>query len=137
IDDEKVIIFNLASNAHTQSDVMVYLSNRKVLFGGDVILNKQAPAMFSRYNSSADGYLNAFDTVKKRFDIKTVVPGHGPVGGLEIISLFKEYFNEIKSAAKNKSEEDAIVKKYESWKQIPFVMSPSANIGYVRKWEGK
>ena len=130
--DEKVTIFNLGINAHTQSDVFVYLNNRKVLFGGDVILNKQAPALFGKYNADPAGYLKAFDLVTKRFEIKTIVPGHGNVGGSEVIEEFRTYFNDIQSASTDPSKEDEIVKKYESWRQIPFAMSPKASIGYVK-----
>lgn len=137
VGDEKVTIFNLGKPAHTQSDVMVYLHNRKVLFGGDVILNKQAAAMFSMYKSDLEEYLNTFDRVSQQFEIKTVVPGHGPIGGSEIIEAFRVYFNDINSAAINPTKEFEVIKKYESWNQIPFVMSPKANIGYVKSLNKK
>jgi len=89
--DEKVSIFNLGINAHTQSDVMVYLHNRKMLFGGDVILNKQVPAMFAKFNADPEGYLATFDRLNKQFEIKVVVPGHGEIGGTEVIEDFRRH----------------------------------------------
>ena len=126
--DEKVSIFNLGINAHTQSDVMVYLHNRKMLFGGDVILNKQVPAMFAKFNADPEGYLATFDRLNKQFEIKVVVPGHGEIGGTAVIEDFSTYFNDIKAASLDVSKEKEVIKKYEDWRQIPFIMAPAANI---------
>lgn len=131
--DETVTIFNLPWNAHTQSDVFVYLHNRKMLFGGDVILNHQAPAMFSRYNTDGYGYLKAFDYVAQRFDINKVVPGHGDVGGTEVISNFKDFFIDMKLAALDPAKKDELMAKYKDWRQIPFVMAPSSAEGFFEK----
>jgi len=131
--DETATIFNLNVNAHTQSDVMVYLSKRKMLFGGDVILNKQTPSMRGTFKSDPDGYLAAFEGVTKRFDVKTIVPGHGEIGGLEIIDAMRTYFDDVKSASADPSKESDVLKKYETWRQIPFLMSPKANIEYIRE----
>jgi glyoxylase-like metal-dependent hydrolase (beta-lactamase superfamily II) len=132
IGDETVTVLNLPFAAHTQSDIMVYLHNRKMLFGGDVILNKQAPALFAKYNADADGYLKAFDLVQKRFDIAKVVPGHGAVGGPEVIDNFRTYFKDIESAVADPSKEKEVLKKYSDYGQVPFLMSPGATLRYIR-----
>ena len=132
IGDEVVTVLNVPFNAHTQSDVVVYLHNRKMLFGGDVILNHTAPALFAKYNADAEGYLKAFDLVESRFDIAKVVPGHGEVGGKEVIDNFRTYFQDMKAAAADESAGKALVAKYEDWNQIPMLMSPSATAGYIK-----
>jgi len=103
-----------------------------MLFGGDVILNKQVPAMMGKNHADPEGYLEAFDMLENRYDIKTVVPGHGDIGGREIITNFRQYFKDITTAANDKSKEDAIVEKYKGWRQVPIIMSPGANINYIR-----
>jgi cyclase len=129
--DETVTILNLPFNAHTQSDIVVYLHNRKMLFGGDVILNHQAPALFAKYNADGEGYLKAFDLVEKRFDIAEVVPGHGEVGGVEVIDNFRTFFKDMKTASTaDASTENALLDKYADYNQIPVLMSPMA----VEKW---
>ena len=133
VGDETVTILNLPWNAHTQSDVFVYLQNRKMLFGGDVILNRQAPAMFDRYKADGYGYLRAFDYVEKRFDINKVVPGHGDVGGIEVINNFKDFFIDMKLAALDPSRKKELLDKYKDWNQIPFLMSPAAVEGFFEK----
>jgi len=129
---EKVTIINLQRNTHTNSDIVVYLHNRKMLFGGDVILNKQVPAMLGKSHADPEGYMEAFDMLENKYDIKTVVPGHGDIGGKEIITNFRQYFKDITSAANDKSKEDAVIEKYKGWRQVPIIMSPSANINYIR-----
>ena len=133
--DEMVTIFNLAKNVHTESDVMVYLHNRKLLFAGDVILNKQAPVLMG--NANIDGYLETFATLPNRFEIKTIVPGHGSIGGIEVMNVFKQYFEDMKLAATDNSQKQTLIDKYKDWGQLPIFMSPEATIRYVEKMKGK
>ncbi len=130
VGDETVTVLNLPWSAHTQSDVFVYLSNRNMLFGGDVILNKQSPVMLSRYNADGYGYLKAFDYLPQRFEISKVVPGHGPMGGIEVINNYKDFFIDMKLAALDPSRKKELLDKYMDWKQIPFIMSPGATEGF-------
>ncbi|MEO8761306.1 MAG: MBL fold metallo-hydrolase [Bacteroidia bacterium] len=129
--DDTVTLFNLAKNVHTQSDVVVYLHKRKMLFTGDVILNKQAPVLMG--SADPDGYLWAVDTFPKMFDIQKIVPGHGEVGGIEIINNFHQYFIDMQTAATDDAKKDELVAKYKSWGQLPFVMSPGATISALKK----
>jgi glyoxylase-like metal-dependent hydrolase (beta-lactamase superfamily II) len=137
VSDETVTVLNLGFDAHTQSDVVVYLSNRKMLFAGDVVLNKAIPALFKKYDASSAGYLKAFDLMEKRFDIKTVVPGHGDIGGPEVIDNFRNYFRDMQTAAQDDSKKGELTAKYKDWNQIPIVMSPGATIRYMKGENGK
>ena len=132
--DDTVTVFNLDRNAHTESDVFVYLHKRKMLFTGDVVLNKQIPALVS-HAASPDGYLQAFDLLSKKFNIQKIVPGHGPMGGIEIINNFRQYFIDMETAAKDDSKKDELVAKYKDWTQIPFIMSPGATISAIKEKE--
>lgn len=133
--DDTVTIFNLHGTIHTPSDVMVYLHRRKMLFTGDVILNKQAPALFG--NANPDGYLEAMNELPKQFDIQKIVPGHGEIGGIEVLNIFKQYFIDMKIAAANGDKEDELVAKYKDWNQIPRVMSPGATVRFIRNMNEK
>ena len=129
--DDTVTILNLAKNIHTSSDVMVYLHKRKMLFGGDVILNKQIPVIMGV--ADPEGYLEAFDRLPKLFDIQKIVPGHGEVGGIELIDNFRQYFLDMKTAAADDSKKDELINKYKDWAQIPVLMSPGATIRSIKK----
>jgi glyoxylase-like metal-dependent hydrolase (beta-lactamase superfamily II) len=133
--DDTATIFNLHGTIHTPSDVMVYLHKRKLLFAGDVILNKQAPALFG--NANPDGYLEAMNELPKQVEIEKIVPGHGEIGGLEVIEKFKQYFIDMKIAAADGDKENELVAKYKDWNQVPWVMSPGATVKFIRDKNNK
>ena len=128
--DDTATIFNLEKTNHTASDMMVYLHRRKMLFSGDVILNKQAPALFG--NANPDHYIETMNWLPTQLDIQKIVPGHGEIGGIEILNTFKQYFIDMKTAAANSDKEDELVAKYKDWNQIPRVMSPGATVRFIR-----
>lgn len=117
-DTATLITFNM--KAHTVGDVFVYLHRRKLLFGGDVILNGQVPSVA---NGDPEGYLAVFDKLQKEFDIQKIVPGHGPSGGIEILDTFRQYFNDMKLAATDPSRGGEMIDKYDTWTHVPFMMS--------------
>lgn len=129
--DDTITVLNLSRPAHTASDIFVYLHKRKMLFGGDVILNKQNAIIMGK--ADPEGYLWAFDYALKTFDIEHVVPGHGDVGGKEVIENFDRYFKDMKLAAEDDSQKDALVSKYKDWGNIPVAMSPNATIRAFKK----
>lgn len=129
--DDTATIINFARNAHTASDVFVYLHKRKLLFGGDVILNKQAPALLG--NADVLGYLEAFDALPLMFDIKHIVPGHGEIGGMEMIENFRQYFKDMEMAAADDAKKESLLNKYKEWNQVPVFMSPGATVSFIKK----
>jgi glyoxylase-like metal-dependent hydrolase (beta-lactamase superfamily II) len=131
LNNDTVTIFNIPRTTHTASDIVVYLHNEKMLFGGDVILNKQVPALLG--NANPDAYVQAMNELPKQFDIQKVVPGHGPMGGTEIIINFQQYFTDMRTAADDASKESELVNKYNDWTQVPLVMSTGATISAMRK----
>ncbi len=128
--DDTVTLLNLEKTIHTGSDLVVYLHRRKILFTGDVILNKQAPALFG--NANPDAYIAVMDWLPAQFDIQKIVPGHGEIGGIEVLKIFKQYFIDMKTAAADGDKEDELVAKYKDWNQVPRVMSPGATISFIR-----
>lgn len=128
-DDDTVTIFTLNMTIHTAGDVFVYLHNRKMLFGGDVILEGHVPSVM---NGDPQGYLQAFDILQQQWDIQKIVPGHGRIGGIEILEDFRQYFLDMKLAAVDKSQRSAIVSKYKGWTQVPLLMSSDA---VIRRFE--
>lgn len=124
IDDDTVTLLTLNMKSHTVGDVFVYLHKRKILFGGDVILNGQVPSVA---NGDPQGYLTVFDILEKQFDIKTIVPGHGATGDIQILNDFRQYFHDMKLAAGDESKSDEMKDKYKSWTQVPMMMS-SGNV---------
>ncbi len=117
IGDEPVLIMNVGQ-AHTFSDLIVYLKKRKVLFCGDVVLNGYHPFFDERVGSSLPGYLEALqalDTLK----VSTVVPGHGDLGDKGLIKQFYQYFFDMQLAAGNMHKEMEARDRYRSWISLP------------------
>ncbi len=74
--------------AHTHGDGWAWLPNEKILFTGDACVN-------GPYNYAADGniaqWIQTLEAVKK-LGAKTVCPGHGPIGGPEVLDDQQAYF---------------------------------------------
>lgn len=74
--------------AHTHGDGWAWLPNEKILFTGDACVN-------GPYNYTGDGdigqWIKTLEAAKK-LGAKTVCPGHGPVGGPELLDDQQAYF---------------------------------------------
>jgi glyoxylase-like metal-dependent hydrolase (beta-lactamase superfamily II) len=131
--DEVVHVYNMDKNIHSESDVLVYLSSRRILFAGDLVLNKQAPVIMGVASPAA--YLETFEYLKNKFDLKVLVPGHGSIGDKEIINVFKQYFLDMKEASVNSDKKSELISKYSDWNQVPFLMSPGATVSAFQKFQ--
>lgn len=131
MNDDTISIINFGKPAHTESDVFVYSHKRKLLFGGDVILNKQNAIIMG--NADPEGFIEAMDYFQKLFPIEHVVPGHGAFGGKEVIVDFEQYFKDMKRAASDDSQKETLLEKYRSWNSIPVFMSPKATMNAFKK----
>ncbi|WP_340690541.1 MBL fold metallo-hydrolase [Hydrogenobacter thermophilus] len=60
--------------AHTNSDIVVYMPDRKVLFAGDLVYYKRIPFMGDR-NASSKGWEEVLRRIKS-MDIKLILGGH-------------------------------------------------------------
>jgi cyclase len=74
--------------AHTHGDGFAWLPKERILFTGDACVN-------GPYNYAADGdigqWIKTLEAVKK-LNPKIVCPGHGPMGGAEILDDQQVYF---------------------------------------------
>lgn len=69
--------FRFAGTCHTWGDMMAYLPKQKILFAGDVAFFYVAPYANNSYISK---WLDTCDAIAG-WDVDTIVPGHGPIGG--------------------------------------------------------
>ncbi len=74
--------------AHTHGDTLVWLPRERILFTGDVCVN-------GSFNYVHDGdigaWIGALERAKK-LGAQKVCPGHGPIGGPEVIADQEAYF---------------------------------------------
>ena len=81
---------------HTESDLIMYLPDEGVVFAGDLVFHKCHPYL-------GDGDLDGWKSILSEMalmNVKTVVPGHGPVGGIESIAEMKSYIDSIEVIAR-------------------------------------
>jgi cyclase len=82
--------------AHTTNDLIAWIPQPKVLFTGDLIFNKGTP--FAVMGSVA-GWLEALEMLRA-LEPKTIVPGHGPVCGPEVIDEVADYLRFVQETAR-------------------------------------
>ncbi|MDN3295403.1 MBL fold metallo-hydrolase [Streptomyces ficellus] len=83
--------------AHTANDVVVWVPERSVLFTGDVVWSGVTPYVLM---GSISGSLRALDRLRA-LGAETVVPGHGPVGGAELLDATEAYLRWVRELAEN------------------------------------
>ena len=81
--------------AHTTNDIIVWIPDRRTLFAGDLIFNGGTP--FIAMGSIA-GSLTALDRLRQ-LDAQTIIPGHGPVCGPEVIDGLEAYLRFVQTTA--------------------------------------
>ncbi|MEV8594584.1 MBL fold metallo-hydrolase [Streptomyces sp. NPDC052012] len=77
--------------AHTANDVVAWVPERSVLFAGDVVWSGVTPYVLM---GSISGSFRALDRLRS-LGPRVVVPGHGPVGGTELIDATEAYLRLI------------------------------------------
>ncbi|MFE8008455.1 MBL fold metallo-hydrolase [Streptomyces sp. NPDC057418] len=83
--------------AHTANDVVAWVPERAVLFTGDVVWSGVTPYILM---GSVTGSLRALERMRAlRPDV--VVPGHGPVGGPELIDATEAYLHLLQALAQS------------------------------------
>ena len=80
---------------HTESDLLLYLPDDKILFAADLIFSKCHPYMA---DGSIEGLLKWLDYLET-MDIETILPGHGEIGPKSLIKDMKDYVLTIDSIA--------------------------------------
>lgn len=78
---------------HTKDNVVGYFPNENILFGGCLIKELQATKGYLG-DANVGEWSSTVDKVKKEYpNVKIVIPGHGEIGGIELldytIKLFK------------------------------------------------
>jgi cyclase len=102
--DERLVIYGsnrrveLLSydDAHTPSDVVVYLPDDGVIFTADLVLVKTHPFML---DSDPDKW-RAVLTEIEALDFETLVPGHGPLGTKADVAPIGKYFDAVEQLVK-------------------------------------
>jgi cyclase len=82
--------------AHTTNDSVIWIPDRRVLFAGDVLMSGVTPFCLM---GSVSGSLDAIARLRA-LDPETIVPGHGRVGGKELLDQNEGYLLWLQQLAK-------------------------------------
>ncbi|MFF1560469.1 MBL fold metallo-hydrolase [Streptomyces sp. NPDC058279] len=81
--------------AHTTNDTVVWLPGQRVLFAGDVVMSGATPFCLT---GSVSGSLAVIEKLRA-LGPRTVVSGHGPVGGTELLDTTAGYLRYVQGLA--------------------------------------
>jgi glyoxylase-like metal-dependent hydrolase (beta-lactamase superfamily II) len=124
---------------HTRGDTVVFVEEDRVLFSGDLVMNRLFPA-FSTPQSSGRAWLASLDVMEKLRPLK-VVGAHYPAGSASLIADYREYLQALRARVlelkkQGRSSGDAATQaqkefaaKYKDWAQ-PARIRPAAAVFY-------
>ncbi|MEG8280475.1 MBL fold metallo-hydrolase [Streptomyces sp. AHA2] len=92
----RVELLHMGPAAHTTNDTAVWLPEQRVLFTGDLVMSGVTPFCLM---GSVGGSLDALERMR-RLDPLVIVPGHGPVGGAEVLDADEAYFHWLRDLAR-------------------------------------
>jgi cyclase len=96
VDDLRCELRHVGLPAHTNNDSIVWIPDRSVLFSGDLLFNGCTPFVLM---GSATGAIEVLQTVLKPLEARTIVPGHGPIGGPAMIDEVLAYLQFVLTTA--------------------------------------
>lgn len=67
------------NGSHTPGDIMVHLPQYKLLISGDILVKKMMPSFIDAHVKTLIGTIEDISNM----DIKTVIPGHGPLMNMD------------------------------------------------------
>jgi glyoxylase-like metal-dependent hydrolase (beta-lactamase superfamily II) len=104
---------------HSGSDLAMYLPAKKILFTGDIAFNEFHPFL---PDGDPDHWRVALRQLQ-HMDVRRLMPGHGEVGGKEILSRMHTYLDELEARATQLARrgippteaDQQVPEKYASW----------------------
>jgi len=106
--------------AHTTSDLLVYVPEKKVVFTGDILFINGTPLM---WEGPVSNWIKACDLMLE-MDAETFVPGHGPITDKKGVEEVKGYWQYLEVEARKRFDaglnafdaaQDIPLGKYKSW----------------------
>jgi glyoxylase-like metal-dependent hydrolase (beta-lactamase superfamily II) len=95
LDGVKVELIHVGP-AHTAGDVIVHLPEQRIVFTGDVLFRLCTPI---GWEGTFDGWIAALDRIAA-LDPEVIVPGHGPLCGVEGPREMRAYLEYVRAEAK-------------------------------------
>lgn len=120
--DQRVELLFLG-HAHTAGDAVAWLPKHGILFTGDACVN-------GAFNYTGDANTESWIAVLGAMEdlgVKTLCPGHGEMGGAEILANQKRWFLELRGAVKAGIDKGLSLEAIKETFDVPF----------YKEWTGK
>lgn len=96
VDAKRCEVVNVGIPAHTVSDSYVWIPEHGVLVSGDLLFNGGTPFLLM---GSVSGAIDAVENRIKPLGARTIIPGHGPVCGPEVVDDVLNYLRYVQKVA--------------------------------------
>ena len=96
-DELRCEVRHVGTPAHTTNDSVVFIPERSILFAGDLVFNGGTPFLLA---GSVAGAIEVLEQVIAPLGAATIVPGHGPVCGPEVIPAVLGYLRFLQDLAR-------------------------------------
>lgn len=120
---------------HTLGDAVAYLPREKILVTGDLCVNWTTGNNTGDRDADPDNWIKVLDLLA-RWDVKTVVPGHGQLGTVDVLRGQRAYLADIVTQVRAGIEAgktaDRLVQEIDLAKHQPWGAGATANAGSVR-----
>jgi len=120
---------------HTRGDAVAYLPKEKILFTGDLCVNWTSGNFAGDADANHPGWVRALGEMA-RWDVRTVVPGHGGIGSTDTLRAQQGYLDDLwkQAAAGRRSGKAAeeLAKQLDLSRHGNFAASAPSNAATIR-----
>jgi glyoxylase-like metal-dependent hydrolase (beta-lactamase superfamily II) len=95
---------------HSESDSVVFVTDGEVLFAGDLVSVRTHPNLVS---ADLERWRTTLEKIEK-IAPRVIVPGHGPVAGIEACAELSEYLHRVERIANDEGVPE-IPEEYAGW----------------------
>jgi cyclase len=96
IDDQEVELIHVGPS-HTSTDIIVFFPGEKVLYAGDIVFRLCTPI---GWEGTYTNWISALNRILELAP-EMIVPGHGPLCGLEGVTEMRDYLTYVYQEAKS------------------------------------
>ena len=137
--DETIRIFH-PGRGHTDGDVVVHFTKRRILHTGDLFIHTMYPFIDLKGGGSGREWPATLDAVLAIGDVGQYIPGHGPLAARGDVVRFQSYLRSVVSqvsdqVAQGKSLADiqrsVDLRAYDDFQDRPFFTSRAKNIEWI------
>ena len=97
---EREAVLFTKGKGHTESDIVLWLPEEKILFSSDLLFVDCHPWLGDGFPQAWIGYLQDL----QKLNAQAIVPGHGPLGSIEDMEIMINYINTVSSIVDNAIE---------------------------------